>query len=58
MEKFDDFQQLNGRIETKLDDVIMLRCDSPLCGQLHFAREPGSLCPDCQKGNLEVVRDK
>lgn len=45
----------NGRVETKLDNVVMLRCDAVHCGQVHFAREPGSICPDCQKGNLEVV---
>lgn len=56
--KLKNMQQLNGRVETKLDNVVMLRCDAARCGQVHFAREPGSLCPDCQKGNLEVVENK
>jgi uncharacterized Zn finger protein (UPF0148 family) len=56
MNKLKNMQQLNGRVETKLDDVVMLRCDSPRCGQVHFAHEPGSSCPDCQKGSLEVVK--
>lgn len=56
--KLKNMQQLNGRVETRLDNVVMLRCDALSCGQVQFGREPGSLCPDCQKGNLEIVENK
>lgn len=51
MKKLSDMQECNG----KLEEVTILRCDNNSCGQIQFAREPNSLCPDCNKGNLVVA---
>jgi len=57
--KLKNLHQLNGKItETKLDNVVMLRCDNIYCGQVQFGRQPSSLCPDCKIGNLQVVENK